>query len=222
MKSLQILAIAFFATLSSQAATQKIYEVVLKDVPGGGLVLALAFYSKLPPPQIVDKILKESLEHAVSIEGTRDILAIAFQEEDVLTTTQYSGELVYRAKQQKIMTMDESRGIKKTITDVGSYALENTERKTAKGIKPERKRLTYSLIYPQAPNLEDAYAAALSEIEKTAHNGVDITAYVEIGDKAIKTSRHQMKDPSGGFVFMRFEAASKKVFRKSDFLKTIE
>jgi len=31
-----------------------------------------------------------------------------------------------------------------------------------------------------------------------------------------------MKDPSGGFVFMRFEAASKKVFRKSDFLKTIE
>jgi len=222
MKILQIISIAILTALSSQAATQKIYEVVLKDVPSGGLVLELAFYSKMPPPLIVDKILKESLEHAVSIDGTRDILAIAFQGKNVLAGTQYSGELVYRANQKKIMTMDESRGITNTINDVGPYALQVIENKTAAGIKPERKWLTYSLIYPQEPKLEDAYVATLLEIEKAAHNGIDITAYVEIGDKAIKTARHQMKDPSGGFVFMRFEAASKKVYQKSNLLKIIE
>ncbi len=54
----------------------------------------------------------------------------------------------------------------------------------------------------------------LSEIEKMTHSGVDINAYVKIGDKNVKTSQEQMKDPNGGFVFMTFDAASKKIYKK--------
>src|SRR5438132_9172643 len=54
---------------------------------GQGPVLELAFYTKPPSPQIVDKMLRQSLEQAASIDGTRDILAMAFLGEEVLTGT---------------------------------------------------------------------------------------------------------------------------------------
>jgi len=60
----------------------------------------------------------------------------------------------------------------------------------------------------------------LLETEKMTHSGVDINAYVKIGDKNVKTSQEQMKDPSGGYVFMTFDAASKRIYRKNVLLKT--
>jgi len=223
MTTLRLIALFLFATLTAHAASQKVYEVVLKDVSGTGLLLELAFYRNPPSPKIVDKMLRDSLEQAVSIDGTRDILAMAFLGEDVLTDTQYSGELVYRASQRKIMTGDESRGVKTTVTDTGGkYSLQVSEDKTVGGIKPERKWLTLSLIYSREPPLQEAYDAMLLEIEKMTHSGVDINDYVKIGDKNIKTSQGQMKDPSGGFVFMTFDAASRKVYRKNILLKTIQ
>ena len=211
------------ATATAHGAANKVYEVVLKDVPGTGLFLELDFYRNPPPPKIVDRMLRNSVEQAVSIDGTRDILAMAFLGEDVLTDTQYSGELVYRASQRKIMTGDESRGVKTTVTDTGGrYSLEVSEDKTVGGIKPERKWLTLSLIYSTEPPLQEAYDAMLFEIEKMTHSGVDINAYVKIGDKNIKTSQKQMNDPSGGFVFTNFDARSGKVYRKNILLKTIK
>ena|SRR6266487_1852509 len=85
MTILRFIALLALTSLTTHAAPQKVYEVVLKDVPGTGLVLELAFYTKPPSPQIVDKMLRQSLDQAVSIDGTRDILAMAFLGEDVLT-----------------------------------------------------------------------------------------------------------------------------------------
>ena len=51
-------------------------------------------------------MLRESLEHAVTADGSRDILAMAFLGDEVLSDTQYSGELMYRAAQRKIMTLE--------------------------------------------------------------------------------------------------------------------
>jgi hypothetical protein len=105
MTTLRLIALLTVTTLTAHAAPQKIYEVVLKDVPGARSgterILEVSFYSKLPPPTMVDKILRDSLEQAASIDGTRDILAMAFLGEEVLTDTQYSGELVYRASRKR-------------------------------------------------------------------------------------------------------------------------
>jgi len=102
-------------------------------------------------------MLRESLEHAVAADGSRDIVAIAFLGDEVLSDTQYSGELMYRAAQRKIMTLEEARGVKTTITDAAGYSVKVSENKTNAGVKPERKWLTISLIYPTPPPLEQAY-----------------------------------------------------------------
>jgi len=212
--------------VAAHAAETKTYEVLLKDIPGarGGSerMLEVVFYQNLPQPQVVDKIVRESLEHAVAVDGSRDILAMAFLGEDVLTSTQYSGELVYRSAQRKIMTLDESRGVKTTVADAGGYSVEVAEEKSAGGISGERKWLTISLIYPTPPPLDQAYNAMQSEIEKNVHKAMDINAYVKIGDKNVKTSQRQMDDPTGGYVFMNYSAASKKLYRKNALIKTIQ
>ena len=209
-----------------QQAEKNNYELSLRDVPGarGGSerILELTFYRDVPQPQVVDKMLRESLEHAVAADGTRDILAMAFLGEEVLTSTQYSGELVYRAAQRKIMTLEQSRGVKTTVTDAAGYSVEVSEEKSAGGRNGERKWLTISLIYPTPPPLEQAYTSMQSEIEKNVPRGMDINAYVKIGDKGVKTSQRQMDDPTGGYVFMNYDAPSKKLYRKNMLIKTIK
>jgi hypothetical protein len=91
--------------------------------------------------------------------------------------------------------------------------VEVSEEKSAGGINGERKWLTISLIYPTLPPLEQAYTSMQSEIEKNVSKGMDINAYVKIGDKAVKTSQRQMDDPTGGYVFMNYDAPSKKLYR---------
>ena len=208
-----------------QQAEKINYEVSLKDIPGaphGDRVLELGFDRDVPQPQVVDKMLRESLEHAVAADGSRDIVAIAFLGDEVLSDTQYSGELMYRAAQRKIMTLEEARGVKTTITDAVGYSVKVSEDKTNEGIKPERKWLTISLIYPTPPPLEQAYTSMQSEIEKNVSKGMDINAYVTIGDKGVKTSQRQMDDPTGGYVFMNYDAPSKKLYRKNMLIKTIK
>jgi hypothetical protein len=175
-----------------------------------------------PQPQVVDKMLRESLEHAVAADGSRDIVAMAFLGDEALSDTQYSGELMYRATEKKIMTLEEARGVKTTITDAAGYSVKVSEDKTNPGIKPERKWLTISLIYPTPPPLEQAYKSMQSEIEKNVPRGMDIDAYVRIGDKGVKTSQRQMDDPVGGYVFMRYDAPSKRLYRKNMLIKTIK
>ena len=196
----------------------------LRDVPGarGGSerILELIFNRDVPQPQVVDKMLRESLEHAVAADGSQDILAMAFLGEEVLTSTQYSGELVYRAAQRRIITLEQSRGVKTTATDAAGYSVEVSEEKSAGG--GERKWLTISLIYPTPPPLEQAYTSMQSEIEKNVSKGMDINAYVKIGDKDMKTSQRQMDDPTGGYVFMNYDAPSKKLYRKNMLIKTIK
>jgi hypothetical protein len=207
---------------------EKISHVVeLKDYPGvrGGppeKVLDLVFDRDVPQPQAVDKILRESLERAVAADGSLDITAMAFLGDEALSDTQYSGALVYRAAQRKIMTEDEARGVKTTITDAAGYSVKVSEHKTNPGVKPERKWLTISLIYPTPPPLEQAYRSMQSEIEKNIPRGMDINAGVDIGDKAVKTSQRQMDDSAGGYVFMRYDALSKKLYRKNMLIKTIK
>jgi len=43
-----------------------------------------------------------------------------------------------------------------------------------------------------------------------------------LGDKRVKTSQRQVDDPNGGYVFMNYDAPSKKLYRKNILVKTMK
>jgi hypothetical protein len=203
------------------AAPVKLFDVTLEDVKGGGRVLNVGFYGKLPPPEIVDKILRESLDHAILIDPTVDILATAFLDNDMLNSNQYSGSLLYKASQKKVMTFDEYRGVKRTTSSRSGYFIEVEEEKTLAGIKPERKWLSLMIVFSKEPTRAAAYDAIFAEIQKLATRGLNVNAYVSVGDQKVKTSWQQMRDTEGGYVFAEYNAASKKITRKGQLLKQL-
>jgi hypothetical protein len=226
MATLRSIALLTVTTLTAHAAPEKIYELLLKDVPGARSgterILEVAFYRKLPPHKIVDKMLRDSLEQAASVDGTRDILAMAFLGEDALTDIQYSGELVYRAADKRIMTLDESRGLKTTAVDNGTYYVELKEDRTLAGIKPERKWLRLSTVFPHQPSPQQILDAAIAEIQRYAALGVDIDVAPKVGDKNVETSWQQVRDPNGGFYYFRYTASDRTIYNKTAPVKKLE
>jgi len=223
--SLRLFATAVFV-LACQVATAApptiLFDATLKDVQGGGRILHIIFYKKLPPPPVVDKILWESLEHATLIDPTMDILAMAsLGPNEGLTSNQHSGSLVYRASQKKIMTYEEYIGTKTTISSTSSYFIEVQEGKTAAGIKPERKWLSVTIVFPKQPSRDVAYDAILAETQKLTLRGLDISVYVSVGDQKVKTSWKQMVDTDGAYVFADYDAARKKLMRRGQVLKQL-
>jgi hypothetical protein len=112
--------------------------------------LNVGFYGKLPSPNVVDKILRESLEHAILIDPTVDILAMGFLGNDSLNSNQHSGSLVYKAK-EKIVTFEEYRGVTTTSSATSTYFVEVKEQKTFAGIRPEKKWLSVTIVFPKQP-----------------------------------------------------------------------
>jgi len=92
----------FVCQIAVAAPPKKLFDVTLEDVQGGGRVLNVGFYGELPRPNVIDKILRESLDHAILIDPTVDILAIGFLGDETLNSNQYSGSLVYKASQKKV------------------------------------------------------------------------------------------------------------------------
>lgn len=218
MKTITIAALLGIFVVHATAEAGKLYEVILEDIKGGPRTLSLVFEKPLPPPEVVDNLLRESLESAVKIRGDEDILATPFVGDDVMSPNQSSGHLVYVATKKKIMTMDEHRGIKKSSESRKSYHMVITEEKTLAGIKPERRWLSVSLVYPKKPERKIAYTNLLAEIRILAARALDINAYVFVGDKAKETSWKQIQDPKGGYIFCKYESATKKILRKGELL----
>lgn len=222
--SVRVLVTAVFVLacqVAIAAAQKKLFDATLEDVQGVGRVLNVSFYRKLPPASAVDKILRESLDHAILIDPTVDILAMAFLGNDALNSNQYSGSLVYKASQRKVMTFDEYRGVKTTTSGTGSYFVEVQEDKTLAGIKPERRWLSVTIVFPKQPTRDVAYDAIIAETQKLAPRGMDVNVYVSVGDQKVKTSWKQMRDKDGAYVFAEYDAASKKLMRKGQLLKQL-
>jgi hypothetical protein len=203
------------------ASPKKLFDATLQDVQGGGRVLHVSFYGKLAPPSVVDKILRQSLDHAVLIDPTVDIVAMGFLGDDALNSNRYSGSLIYKASQKKIMTFDEYRGVKTTTSSTSNYLVEIQEEKTFAGIKPERKWLDVTIVFPKQPTREAAYEALVAETQKLAARGLDVDVYVSVGDQKVKTSWKQMRDKDGAYVFAEYDAATKKITRKGQLLKQL-
>ena len=183
----------------------------MEDLPGAQntRTLGVAFYRNTPPPSVVDNMVRQALEEAVTIDPTKDIVATAFLGDAALSENQYSGELVFDAHQKKIMTFDEYQGLKTTTSENSNYFVEVTEEKTFEGITPERKWLDVSLVFASKPTQRAAYKAIEKEAQKLLARELDISLYVSIGDKKVKTSWIQMEDTDGTYVAVEYDAASK-------------
>lgn len=211
----------FVCQVAIAAPTKKLFDVTLEDVQGGGRVLNVGFYGKLPRPDIVDKILRESLDHVILVDPTVDILAMGFLGDKTLNSDQYSGSLVYEASQNRVMSFDEYQRVKVTTLNTNSYLVEVKEEQTFSGIKPERKWLSVMIVFSKQPSLAVAYDAIYVEIQKLAARGLDANTYVSVGDQKVKTSWNQMRDSDGGYVFAEYNASSKKLTRKGQLLKEL-
>ncbi len=219
-----VFAAAFFVLvcqIAVAAPPKKLFDVTLEDVQGGGRVLSVGFQGKLPRPDVVDKIIRESLDHAILLDPTVDILATGFLGDDTLNSNQHSGSLVYKASQKKVMTFDEYRGVKATTSSTSTYFVKMEEDKTFAGIKPEKKWLSVTIVFSKQPSQDAAYEAILVETQKLAAKGLDINAYVSSGDQKVKTSWKQMRDKDGAYVFAKYDAASKKLTRQGQLLKQL-
>jgi len=216
------LIIAATLTTTTTAAARKIFEITFNDIPGGALVCNVAFFGQPPPPAAVDKIVRSALESAVLVDSSRDIVATGFVGDEAMKQTQYSGTLIYKAADKRIMTFDEYRGIKSTTQDTGAYFVETKENKTLKGITPERRWLNLTLVFPKAPTIQEAYAAAVAEAEKAAPRGLDAVVAVRVGDKATRTSWQPLPDPSGLSVFVKYEASTKTIKRETKVFKRLQ
>ena len=218
-KLILITVMLMLSRLASAAPAAKLFDVTLEDVRGGGRMLNVGFYDKLPLPEAVDKIVRESLEHAILVDPTIDILATGFLGEDVLDDTQYSGSLVYHSSTKKVLTLDEDRGVVRTTSKTANYVVELEELQTLRGIEPQRKWLSVTIVFSKKPSRDAAYAAIVSEVRKLSDKGLDINAYVSVGNPKVKTSWRQMKDDDDAFIFGDFEASSNKIMRKGKQIK---
>ncbi len=182
-------------------------------------MLNVGFYGKLPPQAIVDNIVRQSLDHAIQVDPRADILATGFLGDDSLNSNQYSGPFIYRAAQKKveIFVLFPKGMINSTSTS--TYFVEAEEQKTFPGIKPERKWLTVTIIFPKQPSPGVAYDSIIAEVAKLVPRGIDITVYVSTGNKNQKASWQQMRDTDGANIFADYKASSKQLTRRGKILK---
>lgn len=208
-----VLIVALSRMMVLEAQTGKIFGVELSDKRGAGRVLNVSFYSNVPAPAVVDKILRQALEIAIAIDPTKEILATVFHGDEVLSRNQGSGSLVYRISDKKIVSLDEFRGQASSVTSTtaSNYSLSISERKTATGITPVRRWLSVELIFPNPPSPDAAYAAVAAEVGKLVTRGLDIDVSASSGDPKVKTSWKQIRDKSGIYIGGEYSAATKRL-----------
>ena len=220
MRKILIMAI-FLALGLSEGQGKKIFEIVFTDI-GDVSTCELAFYGKPPSPEVVDRMLRQALIDAAAIKGTKNIVASAFLGEGILSANQYSGQLIYRASDKIIMTMDQYDGVKTKTENKKEYFLKLSEERTAEGIEPVNRWIDLSLIFPKNPSIEDAYNAMLTEIKAHKSKGIDVNAYAYVGNKAKKTSWVQIKEPDGFYASLEYNATTKEVVKKNNVFTKLE
>lgn len=201
IKRLQII-ILCLVTLQGGLFSEQVYEVTLNKDSDSSYSLTLSF-KKVPSAEVINKVLRKEIETASTFDGSKDISAFAFQGETMLNENQYCGGYVYSSASKTIKTFSESRGLKSETRKEANYLVEVKEDKTFEGIVPEERWLDVVVTFPSQPSTDEAFKALKSEMEKVVSRGMDVTGSVMIGSNS--TSLKTMKDPSGGFVMLKYE-----------------
>lgn len=179
----------------------------------GQLTVCQVTFNSLPPTsEIAADIVRNAVEMLVKEDGSREILAMAFNASgDALPETQYGGALTYKQSDGQILTMDERSGLQATEGDEGTYYVRVEDSRTARGIAPVRKWYNASVVFPNEPSGTEVRAAVLKELEKLKPRGLDVNVYIYTGDKSNKITWKQIKAPNGNFMAIDYIATTGEV-----------
>lgn len=179
----------------------------------GTLTVCQVFFNSLPPTSdIAAEVVRNAVEMLVTKDGSREILAKAFNASgDALPKTQYGGELTYNPGDGQILTMDERLGLQATERDEGTYYVRVEDSRTARGIRPMRRWYNASIVFPSDPSGAEVNAAVLKEIEKLNPRGLDVTVYIYTGDKSNKITWKQVTAPNGNFMVVGYIATTGEI-----------
>ena len=206
--------ILLFAAKPILAAPHQLFALHFQDVSSGPRTCKVVFFEEPPGAESVDRIVRESLEIARLIDSSRDILVAAFFDHVVLNSTQYSGSLVFRAEDQRVLTLEEYGGLSDLVPNTGDYLVMAHEDQTPAGVKPAKHWLDLSIVFDNMPPRETAYEAIVAEIRKAAIRNLDINTFVFVGAREEKASWRQIPDVDGAFIFGRYDSETHRVTRR--------
>jgi len=113
MKQLRIiLGMLFIWASSAQAKKQKLYDVEFFDVGVGDRCVMVTFYGTAPESSVIDRILKESLEHAGLVDGSKNIQGVVCLDDESMPSKNFSGCRNYNAKAKKVVTYEEDKKLR--------------------------------------------------------------------------------------------------------------
>ena len=196
----------------NQSKAPRNYQVSVRN--SGSLVVCQVTFLKKVPANSDDAaaIVRGAVEELVKKDPSREILAMAFdQAGNALAETRYGGALVYKPTDGKILTSDERDGKKVVEVDEGKYFVKLEESRTAKGITPVRRWINLSLVFSTKPDRAEIRGIVEQEIEKLKERGLDINAYLFVGNKDNPGSWNQVQAPNGKYMTVDYTAETGKM-----------
>ena len=179
-------------------SVQKFSEVTMCEV---------TFNSMPPTADIAAGIVRSAVEKLVKEDGSREILAMAFNSSgDSLSKTYYGGAITYLPSDGKILTMDERNGLQSTESDEGIYHVLIEDRSTLRGITPARRWYNVSIIFSNKPSGTEIKTAVLKEIKKLKPHGLDVHVYIYKGEKSNKITWKQSRAPNNKYMAIDYVA----------------
>jgi hypothetical protein len=223
IKTISVFIASIILNCPAYAASQssKLFDVTLQDIPGGGRVLDIGFYKKPPSPKVIDKIVRQSLDDAILVAPSNDILAEAFIGDQTLNSDQYGGPLIYKARLKKIQKFWKPEQWKGAIIpsaniNTNAFFTDIVERSN---YNMSKKWIDATIVFPQKPNQKAAYDAIRLAAKKLVSRKEDINLYVDVGSKNEKTSWRQIKDTDGTYISADYNSATKKLMHGTKLLQ---
>ncbi len=178
-----------------------------------GITNCQVFFNSLPlTSDIAAEVVRNAVENLVKQDGNHDILGMAFDASGrTLTELQYGGAISYKPSDRQILTMDERDGLQAKESDEGPYSVRVEDGKTITSITPERRWHYVYIVFADEPSAREVDVAVAKEIEKLKRRGLDITAFVYVGDKSNKMTWKQIEVPNGNFMCVEYSAATGEV-----------
>lgn len=96
--------VAIFLLLCPVIATAgTVYQVTFAE-QSGAKMLNVDFRQSKPSPDLAVSVLRSSLDTAVSVDSSEDIVATVFFQDEMLRGTSYTSQLIYVAKDDKVVS----------------------------------------------------------------------------------------------------------------------
>lgn len=176
--------------------------------------LSVRFSEPLPRPEIMDKVLRTSLDAAVQLDPSRDIFADVRRGDSILDESDYGGGLMFIASNRQIVCSDVFRA--KTISEIRTgYRIETVERRGLVLKDPaitNRSSLWISVIFSNMVPIETAETICRNEIKRFAYKGLDIYINPVIGTRGFDKPWRGLPFPDVGELCLSYMASNRVTY----------